>query len=324
MNRTDIENDFKQRFGNGDIHTFFVPIPLVLMGGSCFMYGGSTLIAAMNAGIWVCGRINSSDVITVEETNGNIKVCLPVRGITARNTRPSYHLLFSLAHHFAADTGADILFHCDIPECACINTEIPRCIAAALICDKLFGTGISDITELVMTAVLPEYEQLVHAVASSRRNHAVYIDGGSRTVQSAPLLDSCQKIIAVYPKKNHLQKTPMFLKQQPPFPLNDIRLDSIQDKDSALYRLALSSQNAQSGFRALKNKGSDAFFTTFSEKCDMEGCFGKFSSYTDNYFTYDNSIDAVINEINIDSKTEVSFIVTGCAAISLFPHRSNQ
>lgn len=314
MNKTDIESDFTQRFGSGDIHTFFVPIPLTLMGGGCFIHGGSTLIAAMNAGVWVCGRINSTSDITIEETSGNVKLCLPVHGSPARGARPSYELIFSLAHRFAASGGADLLFHSDIPDCACINTEIPRCIASALITDKLFGTGGEDIAELAAPSSFTSCIPLIRALMNARKNHAVYIDGKEHSIQTAPFLSATQKIIAVYPKKKHLQKTPPVLKQAPPLTLNDLKLDSLHDKSSALYRLALSSQNTQSAFRMLKNNGSEAFLDAFSEKCGFNDCFGKFTSTTDIYLAYDNSADALMNDINVVSKSAVSFIVTGCSA----------
>ncbi len=315
MNKTDIENDFKQRYGSGDVHTCFVPIPLMLMGGGCFSYGGSTLIIPMNAGVWLCGRINSHMNITIGTTADNVKLCHPVYENLSRNFRSSYELIFRLAQHFSADSGADFLFHCDIPECFCIDTEVACCTVAAIMMNELFGGGEKqDIPSLIADFTVPEYKLLSYALMCARKNHVVYINGSDQTCEALPLMDSTQKLIVVYPSKKNMQKSPPVLRQAPPLPLNDIRLDTISDKNSVLYKLALSSQNTQSACRILKNNGIESFFSAFSEENLPNGCISKFISFTDNYFAYDNSVDSLLNEINTNSKNASSFIITGCSS----------
>lgn len=314
MNKTDIERDFKKRYGNGDVHTCFVPIPLTIMGSGCYLHRGSTLMTAMNAGVWICARINGGNTVTIGSTSGNVSVSAPYYEGLHEKASKAYKLLFTLARRFNADCGFDVLFHCDIPECACFDTELSRCVGAAMLMQDIFSDKNEDIPSLVSDLADSSHMLLAKAVLSARINHAVYMDGDAITAECVPICPEQTKIICAYPSKKHLQRQANIknLNISSPMPLNEIKLDSIPDKSGSLHSLAVSSQNTLAAFKSLKNNGIEAFFNTFADDCDIDGCVGKFESDTEIYFTEENRIDYVLNEINRRSPSTPSFIITNC------------
>ncbi len=312
MNKTDIEKDFYQRYGNGNVHTCFVPLLVPIMGAECWRYGGTTLLCALDAGVWLCAGIRPDHQLVIGTTADNVRITIPRYRREINSLTPAYRFADMLLRHFEADSGLNLLFHCDIPHTPAINDELSYFIVSALTISSIFSDRTDDIGTLISDFTGRDYHMTVNALMSIRRNHAVCINGKELTLENVPICPDNFKLICTYPSAGR-QKARHILKNGTPLPLNDLKLDAIDDKSGELYAMTLSSHNTLAAFKTLKNSGSDAFFATFSEHCGIDGCVGCFKSDTDIYFTADNHIDHVMCEIDRTAKQTLSFIVSGCS-----------
>lgn len=301
MNKNDLEKDFHQRFGNGNVHTCFVPILMPIIGADCCKYGGNSIFCALNCGIWICIQIRPDSKTVIEHTSDNIKKTLSKHSMYTA----VYQFLDRLIHHFNIEGGLNILFHCDIPDTDYLDIVTPHLVASALIISEIYGNQNDDISALVSDFYNDCSKIYISSMINVRQNHIICINGDE--YENIPIDTNGYKIICTYPTR---PKSTHHLKLNPPLPLNQLKLSSISDKKSVLYNMTLCSQNAFASFKHLKNNGINDFFSTFGEKSDIDGCIAKFQSSTDIYFTLENSIDHAIELIDSNANHKQTFIIS--------------
>lgn len=281
MNKKTFETDFNRRFGNGKVHTCFVPFLIPIIGADCYKYGGNTVFCALSCGVWICVQIRSDNKIVIEHTSDNIKTTL-----TKHSEHETIYRFFNkLIHHFSLASGLNILFHCDIPNTKSIDIITPYLTSSALIINDICGTD-EDIPSLICDFDNNYSKAYINSIIHIRQNHLLCINGD--LYENVPIDTSGYKIICAYPscsKQKH-------------------NLHSVTEPKNNL------SQNALDAFNYLKSNEINNFFDIFGDRCDIDGCIGKFQNQTDIYFTLENSIDYAIETINRQSEQKQSFIIS--------------
>lgn len=281
MNKKTFEKDFNRRFGNGKVHTCFVPFLLPIIGAEQYKYGKNTVFCALNCGVWICTQLRSDSKIVIEHTSDNIKTTLSKHS----EHETVYRFLNKLIHRFPLTSGLNILFHCDIPNTNYIDIISPYLISSALIINEMCGTN-EDIPSLICDFDNNYSKAYINSIIHIRQNHLLCINDD--LYENTPIDTSGYKIICAYPSHS---------KQK-------------HNKKSDLYTAASRTQNAFDAFNYLKKYGIDKFFDTFGNKCNIDGCIGKFQSSTDIYFTLENSLDHAIETIDRQSEQKLSFIIS--------------
>jgi len=204
MEKQALLQEFYERFGRGEAEArvFFTPGRVNLIGEYTDFNGGHVFPASLSVGTWAVARPREDGVYHFQSTNFELAVQTDVASIVYKKeddwaNYPKgvlYELLKLAGNEAASYTGADIMFHGNIPNGAGLSSSASIEVLAGMALSVLAGYPLDKI-ELAKLSQRAENKFVgvncgimdQFAVAMGKANHAIMLKCDTLDYQYVPL-----------------------------------------------------------------------------------------------------------------------------------------
>lgn len=202
MNTQTLVNTFKQVFGDGgDIHTFFAPGRINLIGEHTDYNGGYVFPASISFGTYAVARKRDDNVLRFYSMNfedlGIITSSLDDLSYNKSDNWANYPKGMTLAfntHGYKVDQGFDVLYFGNIPNGAGLSSSASIELATGVLLETLFNLDI-DRVEMVKLGQFVENKYIgvnsgimdQFAIGMGKDQHAILLDCNTLEYEYAPV-----------------------------------------------------------------------------------------------------------------------------------------
>jgi galactokinase len=207
MNFVELRQKFFEKFGDGQVHGFFAPGRVNLIGEHTDYNGGYVFPCALSFGIYCLIRKTKRKSVRLASLNMSFEADISVIDLNKPVGKEWVNLPVGVFAQFLKmglkfEYGADILFYGDIPTGAGLSSSAALEVATAVAINETYGFKINRI-ELIKMSQKAEHEfagvqcGIMDQFASGmgKKNHAIFLNCETLEYELVPILLDKVKIV---------------------------------------------------------------------------------------------------------------------------------